>query len=127
MEIEVRIDNEVVFSGLAEDFLYAHDDIELEYTLDALETKPIGAIIEYDGMEIEKLESLIWDQSFLKIKEEYQMSMHSRISKLDSKIKNKIITLLYANGCGKDDVTMLLNVGTLADIDGIIDLCEVFE
>ena len=127
MEIEVRIDNEVIFSGLAEDFLYAHDDIELEYTLDALETKPIGAIIEYDGMEIEKLESLIWDQSFLKIKEEYQMSMHSRISKLDSKIKNKIIALLYANGCGKDDVTMLLNVGTLADIDGIIDLCEVFE
>ena len=61
MEIEVRIDNEVVFSGLAEDFLYAHDDIELEYTLDALETKPIGAIIEYDDMEIEKLESLIWD------------------------------------------------------------------
>ena len=61
MEIEVRIDNEVVFSGLAEDFLYAHDDIELEYTLDALETKPIGDIIEYDGMEIEKLESLIWD------------------------------------------------------------------
>lgn len=61
MEIEVRIDNEVVFSGLAEDFLYAHDDIELEYTLDALETKPIGAIIEYDGMEIEKLESLLWD------------------------------------------------------------------
>lgn len=55
------------------------------------------------------------------------MSMHSRISKLDSKIKNKIITLLYANGCGNDDVTMLLNVGTLADIDGIIDLCEVFE
>ena len=77
MEIEVRIDNEVVFSGLAEDFLYAHDDIELEYTLDALETKPIGAIIEYDGMEIEKLESLIWDQSFFekfmlgKIKEKY--------------------------------------------------------
>ena len=55
------------------------------------------------------------------------MSMHSRISKLDSKIKNKIITLLYANGCGNDDVTMLLNVGTLADIDEIIDLCEVFE
>ena len=55
------------------------------------------------------------------------MSMHSRISKLDSKIKNTIITLLYANGCGKDDVTMLLSSGTLADIDGIIDLCEVFE
>ena len=61
MEIEVRIDNEVVFNGLAEDFLYEHDDIELEYALDELETKPIGTIIEYDGMEIEKLERLIWD------------------------------------------------------------------
>ena len=59
MEIEVRIDNEVVFSGLAEDFLYAHDDIELEYALDELDTKPIGTIIEYDGMEIEKLEVLL--------------------------------------------------------------------
>ena len=55
------------------------------------------------------------------------MSMRSRLSKLDTKIKNKIIALLYANGCGKDDVSMLLNKGTLADIDGIIDLCEVFE
>ena len=61
MEIEVRVDNEVVFSGLAEDFLYEHDDIELEYALDELDTKPIGTIIEYDDMEIEKLESLIWD------------------------------------------------------------------
>ena len=55
------------------------------------------------------------------------MSMHSRISKLDTKIKNRIVALLYANGCGKDDVNMLLSIGTLADIDGIIDLCEVFE
>lgn len=55
------------------------------------------------------------------------MSMRSRLSKLDTKIKNKIIALLYANGCGNDDVTMLLNKGTLADVDGIIDLSEVFE
>ena len=55
------------------------------------------------------------------------MSMHNRISKLDMKVRNKIVALLYANGCGKDDVTMLLSSGTLADIDGIIDLCEVFE
>ena len=55
------------------------------------------------------------------------MSMRCRIAKLDSRIKNKIIALLYANGCGNDDVTMLLNKGTLADIDGIIDLSEVFE
>ena len=61
MEIEVRMDNEVVFSGLAEDFLYEHDDIELEYALDELDTKPIGTIIEYDGMEIEKLEVLLWN------------------------------------------------------------------
>ena len=61
MEIEVRVDNEVVFSGLAEDFLYEHDDIELEYALDALDTKPDGTIIEYDDMEIEKLEVLLWN------------------------------------------------------------------
>ena len=69
----------------------------------------------------------VQDLKKFEIKEEYQMSMHSRISKLDSKIKNKIVALLYANGCGKDDVSMLLSSGTLADIDGIIDLCEVFE
>ena len=61
MEIEVRVDNEVVFSGLAEYFLYEHDDIELEYALDELDTKPIGTIIEYDDMEIEKLEVLLWN------------------------------------------------------------------
>ena len=61
MEIEVRVDNEVVFSGLAEDFLYEHDDIELEYALDELDTKPDGTIIEYDDMEIEKLEVLLWN------------------------------------------------------------------
>ena len=61
MEIEVRIDNEVVFSGLAEDFLYEHDDIELEYALDELDTKPDGTIIEYDDMKIEKLEVLLWN------------------------------------------------------------------
>lgn len=55
------------------------------------------------------------------------MSMRCRIAKLDSRIKNKIVALLYANGCGKDDVSMLLSSGTLADISGIIDLSEVFE
>ena len=55
------------------------------------------------------------------------MSMRCRIAKLDRRIKNKIVALLYANGCGKDDVTMLLSSGTLADISGIIDLSEVFE
>lgn len=54
------------------------------------------------------------------------MSMRCRISKLDNRTKNKIIALLYANGCGTEDVTMLITTGTLADIDGIIDLSEVF-
>lgn len=55
------------------------------------------------------------------------MSMRCRIAKLDSRIKNKIVALLYANGCAREDVTMLVNEGTLADISGIIDLSEVFE
>ena len=55
------------------------------------------------------------------------MSMRCRISKLDRGLKSKIVALLYANGCAKEDVDMLLSSGTLADIDGIIDLCEVFE
>ena len=54
------------------------------------------------------------------------MSMRCRITKLDSKTKNKIIALLYVNGCAKEDVTMLVSEGTLADISGIIDLTEVF-
>ena len=62
MEIEVRVDNEVVFNGLAEDFLFMKDcDIELELALNELETAKDGTVIEYDGMEIEKLESTLWD------------------------------------------------------------------
>ena len=39
MEIEVRVDGEDVFIGLAEDFLFIKDcDIELENLLDKLET-----------------------------------------------------------------------------------------
>ena len=54
------------------------------------------------------------------------MSMHSRISKLDSKIKNKIITLLYANGCAKEDVDILVQCGTLADVSEYVDMEELF-
>lgn len=54
------------------------------------------------------------------------MSMRCRISKLDRGLKSKIVALLYVNGCAKEDVTMLVNEGTLADISGIIDLSEVF-
>ena len=62
MEIEVRIDNEVVFSGLAEDFLFMKDcDMELEIVLNEMEIMKDGSIVNYDGMEIEKLESTLWD------------------------------------------------------------------
>ena len=54
------------------------------------------------------------------------MSMHSRLSKLDTKIKNKIIALLYANGCGKEDVDMLVQCGTLADVREYVDMEELF-
>ena len=49
MEIEVRVDNEVAFNGLAEDFLFMKDcDIELELVLNELETAKDGTVIEYD-------------------------------------------------------------------------------
>lgn len=58
MEIEVRVDNEVVFSGLAEDFLYQNDlDIELEDLLDRLDSMLDGSIVFFEDMEIEKLET----------------------------------------------------------------------
>lgn len=58
MEIEVRVDNEVVFSGLAEDFLYQNDlDIELEDLLDRLDSMLNGSIVFFEDMEIEKLET----------------------------------------------------------------------
>ena len=58
MEIEVRIDNEVVFNGLAEDFLYQNDlDAELEDLLDRLDSMLDGSIVFFEDMEIEKLET----------------------------------------------------------------------
>ena len=58
MEIEVRVDNEVVFNGLAEDFLYQNDlDIELEDLLDRLDSMLDGSIVFFEDMEIEKLET----------------------------------------------------------------------
>ena len=62
MEIEVRDNNEIVFTGYAEDFLFMKEnDIELEILLDKLERKPYNSIIRYENMEIEKIKSLMWD------------------------------------------------------------------
>ena len=62
MKIEVRIDNEVVFSGLAEDYLFMNDnDVELELLLDKLESMPYNSIVMFENVEIEKLLDLLWD------------------------------------------------------------------
>ena len=60
------------------------------------------------------------------IKEELKMSMRCRISKLDRGLKSKIVALLYANGCAKEDVDMLVQCGTLADVREYVDVEELF-
>lgn len=54
------------------------------------------------------------------------MSMKCRINKLDRSLKSKIISMLYANGCAKEDVDMLVQCGTLADVREYIDMEELF-
>lgn len=54
------------------------------------------------------------------------MSMRCRISKLDRNLKSKIVAMLYANGCTKEDVDMLVQYGTLADVKEYIDMEELF-
>lgn len=53
------------------------------------------------------------------------MSMRTRISRLDNRIKRRIVAILYANGCNSEDVTMILKNGTLADITDYVDLEEI--
>lgn len=54
------------------------------------------------------------------------MSMRCRISKLDRNLKSKIVAMLYANGCAKEDVDMLVQYGTLADVSEYVDVEELF-
>ncbi len=62
MKIEVRIDDEVVFSGLAEDYLFLNDnDTELELLLDKLERMAYNTIVRLDEREIEKLVNVLWE------------------------------------------------------------------
>ena len=62
----------------------------------------------------------------LKLKEDIKMSMRCRISKLDRGLKSKIVALLYANGCAKEDVDMLIQCGTLADVSEYVDIENLF-
>lgn len=62
MRIEVRIDGVLMFSGLAEDYLFMNDnDEELELLLDKLESMPYNSIVRFDDIEIEKLLDLLWN------------------------------------------------------------------
>lgn len=62
MKIEVKVDDEVVFYGLAEDYLFMNDnDIELELLLDKLELMPYNSIVMFENVEIEKLLDLLWE------------------------------------------------------------------
>ena len=55
------------------------------------------------------------------------MSMRCRISKLDRGLKSKIVALLYANGCAKEDVDMLVQCGTLADVSEYVDVENLLD
>ena len=62
MKIEVKVDDEVVFYGLAEDYLFMNDnDLELELLLDKMESMPYNSIVMFENVEIEKLLDLLWD------------------------------------------------------------------
>ena len=56
MRIEVRVDGMLMFSGLAEDYLFMNDnDTELELLLDKMESMPYNSIIMFEETEIEKI------------------------------------------------------------------------
>ena len=62
MKIEVRIDGMLMFSGLAEDYLFMNDnDTELELLLDKMESMPYNSIVKFEETEIEKLEYNLYD------------------------------------------------------------------
>lgn len=62
MRIEVRIDGMLMFSGLAEDYLFMNDnDAELELLLDKLESMPYNSIVRFEDLKIEKLLDLLWN------------------------------------------------------------------
>ena len=62
MIIEVRKENNTLFNGDADEFLFMQDnDIELENLLDKLESKPYNSIVRFEDVEIEKLLDLLWE------------------------------------------------------------------
>ena len=53
------------------------------------------------------------------------MSKETRLSRLDLKIRNKIIAILYQNGLFREDIDLLLTQGKLKDIEEYVNLSEV--
>ena len=62
MRIKVRIDGMLMFSGLAEDYLFMNDnDTELELLLDELERMDYNSVVRLENREIEKLVDVLWE------------------------------------------------------------------
>lgn len=62
MRIEVRVDGMLMFSGLAEDYLFMNDnDTELELLLDKLERMDYNSVVRLENREIEKLVDVLWE------------------------------------------------------------------
>ena len=62
MKIEVRIDGMLMFSGLAEDYLFMNDnDTERELLLDELERMDYNSVVRLENREIEKLVDVLWE------------------------------------------------------------------
>ena len=62
MKIEVRIDGMLMFSGVAEDYLFMNDnDTELELLLDELERMDYNSVVRLENREIEKLVDVLWE------------------------------------------------------------------
>ena len=62
MRIEVRIDGMLMFSGLAENYLFMNDnDTELELLLDKLERMDYNSVVRLENREIEKLVDVLWE------------------------------------------------------------------
>ena len=53
------------------------------------------------------------------------MNTRTRINKLDKKTKRRIIAILYNNGCAYEDVSLLLQSGTIADLEEYMDIKEL--
>lgn len=55
------------------------------------------------------------------------MSMRTKIAKMDSKTRKKIVALMYQNGVDYETVGYMLKNGTLSDVADYVDIEELME